>query len=112
MLRRPPRSTLFPYTTLFRSATTGECIEHIGDSKNSCLYWNILFLQPHRVTTSVPSFVMIMDNRQCFLQEWNSLHNTRTNIRVDPHDLPFLLGQFTRLVQDGIANTYLADIVK
>src|SRR2546429_6605618 len=23
MIRRPPRSTLFPYTTLFRSSTTG-----------------------------------------------------------------------------------------
>src|SRR2546427_7502875 len=27
MIRRPPRSTLFPYTTLFRSAF-GEVIEH------------------------------------------------------------------------------------
>src|SRR2546426_6214695 len=26
MIRRPPRSTLFPYTTLFRSPTTGESI--------------------------------------------------------------------------------------
>src|SRR3989449_1302726 len=25
MIRRPPRSTLFPYTTLFRSAVTGMC---------------------------------------------------------------------------------------
>src|SRR5256885_3761731 len=25
MIRRPPRSTLFPYTTLFRSALSGEC---------------------------------------------------------------------------------------
>src|SRR5256885_10567263 len=25
MIRRPPRSTLFPYTTLFRSAHHGEC---------------------------------------------------------------------------------------
>src|SRR5438552_9715683 len=25
MLRRPPRSTLFPYTTLFRSSCTGCC---------------------------------------------------------------------------------------
>src|SRR3712207_7491972 len=25
MIRRPPRSTLFPYTTLFRSAETGLC---------------------------------------------------------------------------------------
>src|SRR3989442_5581753 len=28
MIRRPPRSTLFPYTTLFRSATSMTC----GDS--------------------------------------------------------------------------------
>src|SRR5690348_17358628 len=27
MLRRPPRSTLFPYTTLFRSATSSMAIE-------------------------------------------------------------------------------------
>src|SRR5256885_10687841 len=26
MIRRPPRSTLFPYTTLFRSKTPGEAI--------------------------------------------------------------------------------------
>src|SRR2546430_6600749 len=25
MIRRPPRSTLFPYTTLFRSFETGRC---------------------------------------------------------------------------------------
>src|SRR2546430_17601456 len=25
MIRRPPRSTLFPYTTLFRSCELGEC---------------------------------------------------------------------------------------
>src|SRR2546428_6418054 len=27
MIRRPPRSTLFPYTTLFRSAANGERLE-------------------------------------------------------------------------------------
>src|SRR3712207_7579370 len=27
MIRRPPRSTLFPYTTLFRSQGTGHCPE-------------------------------------------------------------------------------------
>src|SRR5256885_12641522 len=26
MIRRPPRSTLFPYTTLFRSGTTGDSV--------------------------------------------------------------------------------------
>src|SRR5438132_4304389 len=28
MIRRPPRSTLFPYTTLFRSLVLGEELEH------------------------------------------------------------------------------------
>src|SRR2546429_3472682 len=26
MIRRPPRSTLFPYTTLFRSSGAGSCV--------------------------------------------------------------------------------------
>src|SRR5688572_31587387 len=30
MIRRPPRSTLFPYTTLFRSCVLGA---HVGDTK-------------------------------------------------------------------------------
>src|SRR2546427_8214932 len=31
MIRRPPRSTLFPYTTLFRSSETGR--HHAGEGK-------------------------------------------------------------------------------
>src|SRR5690349_22110112 len=30
MIRRPPRSTLFPYTTLFRSARIGDASQHLG----------------------------------------------------------------------------------
>src|SRR2546421_7445971 len=30
MIRRPPRSTLFPYTTLFRSVIRGSSINHVG----------------------------------------------------------------------------------
>src|SRR5690349_23359077 len=30
MLRRPPRSTLFPYTTLFRSERRAQLVRHIG----------------------------------------------------------------------------------
>src|SRR2546430_8213427 len=29
MIRRPPRSTLFPYTTLFRSALRSQSLQHI-----------------------------------------------------------------------------------
>src|SRR3712207_7789938 len=31
MIRRPPRSTLFPYTTLFRSLSRGEGLEGVAD---------------------------------------------------------------------------------
>src|SRR3712207_7738019 len=30
MIRRPPRSTLFPYTTLFRSAGRGEAVVEVA----------------------------------------------------------------------------------
>src|SRR3712207_8661366 len=31
MIRRPPRSTLFPYTTLFRSIVMVRVLEHLDD---------------------------------------------------------------------------------
>src|SRR2546430_11628957 len=39
MIRRPPRSTLFPYTTLFRSV---RCAQAIFDDENTVTqkYWN------------------------------------------------------------------------
>src|SRR5256885_9235291 len=30
MIRRPPRSTLFPYTTLFRSRPRPRAVDHVG----------------------------------------------------------------------------------
>src|SRR3712207_7864373 len=66
MIRRPPRSTLFPYTTLFRSAlvgvadpwanrpreepqwhwSTGVCVSTPGPDQNNglhqCLNWSLL----------------------------------------------------------------------
>src|SRR5258707_2276042 len=33
MIRRPPRSTLFPYTTLFRSLSSTRCWGSIGGSR-------------------------------------------------------------------------------
>src|SRR2546422_11156499 len=35
MIRRPPRSTLFPYTTLFRSARTRDVTEMLVDAELS-----------------------------------------------------------------------------
>src|SRR5690348_18099237 len=36
MIRRPPRSTLFPYTTLFRSSGPWECLSSIGIVGTGC----------------------------------------------------------------------------
>src|SRR2546429_1068441 len=33
MIRRPPRSTLFPYTTLFRSVAEREVAEHLVEAQ-------------------------------------------------------------------------------
>src|SRR5260370_4801689 len=46
MIRRPPRSTLFPYTTLFRSLTTPP--EHLSVFFRTALAWarGILFCRP------------------------------------------------------------------
>src|SRR5256885_12163503 len=33
MIRRPPRSTLFPYTTLFRSDDLRAIVGHVGDTR-------------------------------------------------------------------------------
>src|SRR5258708_13228905 len=43
MIRRPPRSTLFPYTTLFRSSpagrtTLGAGVNNVGDHKPEVIY--------------------------------------------------------------------------
>src|SRR2546429_9864283 len=37
MIRRPPRSTLFPYTTLFRSPQSWSVKEALGDKKRGSL---------------------------------------------------------------------------
>src|SRR3712207_8580000 len=34
MIRRPPRSTLFPYTTLFRSEADPELLDHPADGRH------------------------------------------------------------------------------
>src|SRR3712207_9337158 len=35
MIRRPPRSTLFPYTTLFRSRQVSKLMQRIGRSRHN-----------------------------------------------------------------------------
>src|SRR2546427_8462217 len=39
MIRRPPRSTLFPYTTLFRSQVTQQAANHIWSESCTSYRW-------------------------------------------------------------------------
>src|SRR2546430_6966813 len=50
MIRRPPRSTLFPYTTLFRSGA------NIGRTNSPCSAWNVHDVVLNRLTA--PSFTV------------------------------------------------------
>src|SRR5260370_26316620 len=53
MIRRPPRSTLFPYTTLFRSATTDAWVPSVGPLSSIPItlaadaYWNPFRSEEH-----------------------------------------------------------------
>src|SRR5688572_31521069 len=53
MLRRPPRSTLFPYTTLFRSAAIADTDGRIGE---------ILDAVEHAGVLDETAFVLVADH--------------------------------------------------
>src|SRR5256885_3004005 len=54
MIRRPPRSTLFPYTTLFRSLIAGRLAEAYPDS-NAGWDARVIAAQEQLVTTVRPA---------------------------------------------------------
>src|SRR3712207_7507900 len=68
MIRRPPRSTLFPYTTLFRSKWSREVKkgieaghEHFGPSYMQTKY-ETLSEKPHRELTRLLDFLGVDDD--------------------------------------------------
>src|SRR3712207_7954394 len=53
MIRRPPRSTLFPYTTLFRSMDSNTCALDLGiRCIPASMYFSLLSLREIRRATS------------------------------------------------------------
>src|SRR5690242_21102510 len=71
MLQRPPRSTLFPYTTLFRSHLLDEHFEALGDSRLG----NVLALHDRLVHLDATEHVIGFD-RQDLLQRVRSEEHT------------------------------------
>src|SRR3712207_6935626 len=76
MIRRPPRSTLFPYTTLFRSSK-------LGDSTTVCP----LRVRRRSVRLSLPPFLRVLaegrrrrpDRRPISVHEQGDRKSTRLN---------------------------------
>src|SRR2546422_5569564 len=54
MIRRPPRSTLFPYTTLFRSRARDAPADRLGDLRRQRLAHQARRLHGHRRRAGVP----------------------------------------------------------
>src|SRR2546430_11410877 len=54
MIRRPPRSTLFPYTTLFRSCRTARCRDRSANRSRARPDGNCH--RPHGYAESRPAF--------------------------------------------------------
>jgi len=63
MIRRPPRSTLFPYTTLFRSGWRWTTAEH------AALLFPMLLPEPHRITMPIIANVRAGDTLEVTVRE-------------------------------------------
>src|SRR3712207_8020422 len=70
MIRRPPRSTLFPYTTLFRSHLSGH---HCNRVSRNCGFFLSYFSSMHNLINVCPYFffVSLLDRKSTRL---NSSH--------------------------------------
>src|SRR3989454_5587209 len=69
MIRRPPRSTLFPYTTLFRSGMAGE-MRRLYDPNQ---YTFLQPYQPMREFISISAFLLFATQLIFFVNFWWSL---------------------------------------
>src|SRR5256885_5413397 len=101
MIRRPPRSTLFPYTTLFRSpleeitshslcppATTraavrGRCIEKFGSSVQAT-QWDYILVKGDRKSTRLNSSHLVI-SYAVFCLKKKTKHEPRHSLPTHTH---------------------------
>src|SRR3989441_10861291 len=109
MIRRPPRSTLFPYTTLFRSGIGGVllltellkvCLEWIGTAQSELVQDHITDLV-HAKSTAV----------DLAFYETPDFYDHLYRARGDAGNRPLaLLESSGRLVQDGVTLVAMAAV--
>src|SRR5258708_31999311 len=76
MIRRPPRSTLFPYTTLFRSSYTFPSANHVTGAVNIkkvqdgvLKFWNVVKSQPKIIEEQKNRIKALYDSVVCSLRK-------------------------------------------
>src|SRR5690242_21366832 len=87
MIRRPPRSTLFPYTTLFRS----QARNLVTTASATALRWNLIWLRANQIkrseehTSELQSHVnlvcrLLLEKKK---KKKNTERTTNSNITID-----------------------------
>src|SRR5262245_64081315 len=85
MLPRPPRSTLFPYTTLFRSATAHKSLGEIAEARDQLAQAQKLAgLRSEEHTSELQSLRHLV----CRLLLEKKKHNVNTAVATAPIDIP------------------------
>src|SRR5438270_2663723 len=70
MIRRPPRSTLFPYTTLFRSARTGGTARVLDEKQGR---FELFGVSPEAITQALPRAEVRSEEHTSELQSQSNL---------------------------------------
>src|SRR2546430_12925411 len=102
MIRRPPRSTLFPYTTLFRSLAVafavpgslllvglllGDLGQAVGDVVDGIQARDVLAVRSEEHTSELQS----QSNLVCRLLLEKKKNNNNTTVRTQPFNLHLLI---------------------
>src|SRR5256885_6906737 len=116
MIRRPPRSTLFPYTTLFRSPLIGraqlaELVTLAGPRRLALLTMKADDPQGYgRIVRSARGLVQRIVEQQDATPAQRAMHECNTGVLAGPAQL--LRGWLARLKPDNsAAEYYLTDVI-
>ena len=98
MIRRPPRSTLFPYTTLFRSSLYAELHRHLGGSVVPRILWR--YFQRNRSDVAdrfagYPAFEDFYTRPRNTLAEYLELHTLVESVQTQ-EALPYFVSRLIR----------------
>src|SRR5258705_12788868 len=88
MIRRPPRSTLFPYTTLFRSGSVY--------SMHLCMTVMATILQRYSISLLPYTRLDLVGLRRAFPKDGTQVKIDRPGVPVLPADLS---GNYTRFIK-------------